>query len=67
MKEHNEAVVEKRRGGGKKGQVYKKRKPYELRVCEWCGSTGKGNVFLRWHHDRCKMKPKTTEGDTDVH
>jgi hypothetical protein len=45
MKEHNEAVVEKRRGGGKKGQVYKKRKPYELRVCEWCGSTGKGNVF----------------------
>jgi hypothetical protein len=31
-----EEVVEKRRGGGKKGQVYKKRKPYPLQVCEWC-------------------------------
>jgi hypothetical protein len=26
----SEEVVEKRRGGGKKGQVYKKRKPYPL-------------------------------------
>ena len=66
----SEEVVEKRekrKGGAKKGQVYRKRKPYPLQVCKWCGSTGKGNVFFRWHHDRCKMKPKTTPGDINVH
>jgi hypothetical protein len=56
-----EEVVEKRRGGGKKGQVYKKRKPYPLQVCEWCDGTGRGNVFLRWHGDRCKHNPQNAQ------
>ena len=50
-------MEEKKRGGPKKGQVYKKRKPYTLQICEWCGETGKGNVFLRWHGNRCKHNP----------
>ena len=46
-----------RRGGSKKGQVYKKRKPYPLSTCQWCGQTGKGNVMIRWHGDNCKQNP----------
>lgn len=50
-------TTEKRQGGPKKGQVYKKRKPYSLEVCEWCGQTGKGNVMIRWHGKNCKHNP----------
>lgn len=57
----SEEVVEKRKGGGKKGQVYKKRKPYPLCVCNWCGIEGRGNVFLRWHGDRCKRNPQNVQ------
>ena len=42
-----------RKGGAKKGQVYKKRKPYEVVICPHCLTEGKGSVMQRWHFDRC--------------
>ena len=35
-------------------------------ACPYCGAEGAPRIMTRWHFDRCKMKPKTTEGDTDV-
>lgn len=53
--------LEKKKGGAKKGQVYKKRKPYALQICEWCGTTFRGNIGARWHGDRCKHAPHNQE------
>ena len=36
-------------------------------VCPYCAVEGSPRIMRRWHFERCKMKPKTTEGDTDVH
>ena len=54
-------TTERKAGGPKKGSVYKKRKPYPLSVCEWCGEVGKGNIMARWHGDRCKHAPNNQE------
>jgi len=39
----------------RKGQVYKKRKPYEVVQCPHCGTEGRGSVMQRWHFDRCAI------------
>jgi hypothetical protein len=66
----SEEVVEKRRGGGKKGQVYKKRKPYELRVdangveaqakamCSSDGTAIDANTIHKMHKKQNKGAPK---------
>jgi len=30
-------------------------------TCPHCGSEGSPRIMRRWHFERCKMKPKTTE------
>jgi len=55
--------TETRKGGAKKGQVYKKRKAYEVVICPHCLTECRGNIFFRWHGDNCKMKTAEVESD----
>lgn len=61
--------TEVRRSGPKKGQVYKKRRPYEVVMCPHCLTEGKGTVMARWHFDRCASRAVTEknyiEGEED--
>jgi hypothetical protein len=45
------------KGGPRKGQKYRPRKPYEEVECPHCGAGGKGNVMFKWHFDNCKWNP----------
>ena len=40
----------------RKGQVYKKRKPYEVVQCPHCLTEGRGSVMQRWHFERCASR-----------
>jgi len=55
--------TETRKGGPQKGQVYKKRRPYEVIICPHCLTEGKGSVMARWHFERCKDTPVEAESD----
>jgi cytochrome c5 len=65
----SEEVVEKRRGGGKKGQVYRKRKPYPLRCANGVEAQAKAmyssdgtaidaNIIHKMHKKQNKGAPK---------
>ena len=49
----------------RRGQVYKKRKPYEVVQCPHCLTEGRGSVMQRWHFARCKDAPVESRAVTE--
>ena len=49
----------------RRGQVYKKRKPYEVIICPHCLTEGRGSVMKRWHFARCKDAPVESRAVTE--
>lgn len=45
----------------RKGQVYKKRRPYEVVQCPHCGIEGRGAAMKVWHFDKCRVKQRIEE------